>query len=74
MENRDCVLQGLLNLGFLLLGVGSALGRDEIAEQQWQLGNFILFKMVKIKKHLAQTVFQILANKIISSHNTQYLG
>ncbi|KAJ8938554.1 hypothetical protein NQ314_011443 [Rhamnusium bicolor] len=71
---RELVLQALVNFGFVLLGVGSGLGRDPIAEKQWNLGNMILLKIIKRKRHIAQTVIQTLSNHIVTGQSvSQYI-
>ncbi|RZC32682.1 FANCI HD2 domain containing protein [Asbolus verrucosus] len=73
-QDRDLVLQGLVNFAFTLLGVGSPLGRDLVAEKQWHLGSMILFKIIKRKRHTAPVVIEQLSNRIISGHTvTQYI-
>lgn len=70
------MIQGLVNLGFVLLGVGALLGRESlIAKKQWNLGKFILLNLVKEKHHIAHTILQRLCNHIIIGNNiTQYVG
>ncbi|XP_018565780.1 Fanconi anemia group I protein [Anoplophora glabripennis] len=65
-EDRDLVLQALVGFGFTLLGVGSALGRDPIAEKQWTLGNIILLKIIKRKRQIAAVIIQSLCNHIVT--------
>ncbi|EEZ98882.2 Fanconi anemia group I protein homolog-like Protein [Tribolium castaneum] len=73
-QDRDLVLQGLINFAFVLLGVGSALGRDPIAEKQWQLGSIILIKIIKRKRHTASIIVETLCNKIVTEQSvTQYI-
>ncbi|KAI4458189.1 hypothetical protein MML48_7g00003128 [Holotrichia oblita] len=46
LNERDLVIQGLVNLGFVLLGVGALLGRESlIAKKQWNLGKFVLLNL-----------------------------
>ncbi|KAJ8961413.1 hypothetical protein NQ318_014659 [Aromia moschata] len=74
LQDRDLVIQGLVNFGFVLLGIGSALGRDLIAEKQWSLGNMILLKIIKRKRNIASTVIQTLCNHIVTRQNvSQYI-
>ncbi|CAH2009829.1 unnamed protein product [Acanthoscelides obtectus] len=74
IEDRELMLQALVNFGFVLLGVGAALGRDVLAEKQWHLGNMILLKIIKRKQHTAMTIIQTLCNNIITRQSaTQYI-
>lgn len=69
------VLQALVSFGFTLLGVGSALGRDPIAEKQWILGNMILVKIIKRKRIVAAVIIQTLSNQIVTRQSaSQYIG
>lgn len=75
MSDRELVLNGLVNLAFVLLGVGSQLGRDSIAEHQWQLGTMILFKIIKRKRHSASFIIEQLTSKILTNQSVyQYVG
>nr|CAI5817017.1 unnamed protein product [Callosobruchus analis] len=74
IEDRELILEALVNFGFVLLGVGSALGRDIIAEKQWNLGNMILLKIIKRKQHTAMTIIQTLCNNIVTRQSAmQYI-
>lgn len=74
-QDREFVVQGLVNFGFVLLGVGSQLGRDLIAEKQWQLGSIILFKVLKIKRNTTSIIMENLSNRILTEQTvTQYIG
>lgn len=69
------MVEGLVDLSFTLLGIGSALGRDPIAEKQWKLGTKILLKLVKRRRQIAPVVLQNLNNRIITGQNmNQYIG
>lgn len=75
VAERDLVVEGLVNFSFTLLGIGSALGRDPIAEKQWKLGIKILLKLVKRRRQIAPSVLQTLSNRIVTGQNvSQYLG
>lgn len=76
LNDRDLVIQGLVNLGFVLLGVGVLMGRELlITKKQWNLGKYILLNLVKEKHHMAQTILQKLCNYIVIGNNiTQYIG
>lgn len=75
MNDRDLTLRALVNFAFVLLGIGSALGRDIMAEKQWTLGNMILLKIIKRKRHIAPNIIETLSNHIVTGHNvTQYIG
>lgn len=64
-----------MKFAFILLGVGSALGRDLIAEKQWKLGSFILLKLVKRKRQITPEVIQTLNDRIITGQTVnQYTG
>ncbi|CAG9823300.1 unnamed protein product [Phaedon cochleariae] len=74
VEERDLVLSALVSFAFTLLGVGSALGRDIIAEKQWNLGNLILLKVIKRKRQIALTIIQTLSNHIVTRQSvSQYI-
>ncbi|CAG9854126.1 unnamed protein product [Phyllotreta striolata] len=74
VEDRDLALSGLINFAFVLLGVGSALGQDVVAEKQWSLGIAILLKIVKRKRKIASTIIQTLSMNIVSKQNvSQYI-
>ncbi|KAJ8921771.1 hypothetical protein NQ315_008396 [Exocentrus adspersus] len=74
LEDRELVLQALVNFGFVLLGMGSALGRDPIAEKQWNLGDMILMKIIKRKRHIAGTIIKTLSNHIVTRQSvSQYI-
>uniref|UniRef100_A0A6P7FIB2 Fanconi anemia group I protein homolog n=1 Tax=Diabrotica virgifera virgifera TaxID=50390 RepID=A0A6P7FIB2_DIAVI len=74
LQDRDLVLSGLVNFAFVLLEVGSALGRDVIAEKQWSLGNTILLKIIKRKRLIALTILQKLGDHIVTRQSvTQYI-
>lgn len=67
-------MKGLVSLGFVLLGVGSQLGRDIIAEKQWELGINIFVELIKKKRHIASTVIQTICNHILTDSNPmQYI-
>lgn len=68
-ENRDFVLQGLVGISFNLMSVGAALGRDEIAEKQWYLGRMVLLKLIRMKRHTAPSIVQMLCNKVTLGQN-----
>lgn len=75
VEERELVIEGLVKFAYVLLGVGSALGRDIIAEKQWKLGSQILLKLVKRKRQIAPDVIQTLGNCILTGQNVgQYTG
>lgn len=69
------MVEGLVNFSFTLLGIGSALGRDPIAEKQWKLGIKILLKLIKRRRQIAPVVLQNLNNRILTGQNVgQYIG
>lgn len=63
------MLEGLATLSFTLLGIGSPLGRDPIAEKQWKLGTKILLKLLKRKRQIAPIILQTLTNRILTGHS-----
>ncbi|KRT83344.1 hypothetical protein AMK59_4329 [Oryctes borbonicus] len=75
LNERDLIVQGLVNLGFVLLGVGAGLGKDSlIAKKQWNLGKFILLNLVKEKHHTAHTILHKLCNHIVMGNSiAQYI-
>lgn len=75
VAERDLVVEGLVNFSFALLGTGSALGRDPIAEKQWKLGIKVLLKLIKRKREIASVVLKTLNNRILTEKNVgQYIG
>lgn len=75
VAERDLVVEGLVNFSFALLGIGSALGRDSIAEKQWKLGIKILLKLVKRRRQIAPVILKTLENRIVTGQNVnQYIG
>ncbi|XP_060518299.1 Fanconi anemia group I protein isoform X2 [Cylas formicarius] len=74
LHDKELVLQPMVNFGFALLSVGSALGRDIIAEKQWSLGTMILLKIIKYKRHVAPVILKTFTNNIFSRQNAiQYI-
>ncbi|CAH0559213.1 unnamed protein product [Brassicogethes aeneus] len=74
LTNRDLTLQAMVNFAFVLLRIGSGLGRDAMAERQWIIGNMILLKIIKRKRNIAPNIIQMLSNNIVTGHNvTQYI-
>ncbi|KAG5900127.1 hypothetical protein JTB14_012800 [Gonioctena quinquepunctata] len=74
IEDRDLVLSALVKFAFALLGMGAGLGRDIIAEKQWNLGSMILLKIIKRKRLIAHTILQTLSNHIVTRPNvSQYI-
>lgn len=72
---RDLVVEGLVNFSFALLGIGSALGRDPIAEKQWKMGMKVLLKLIKRKREIAAIALKTLNNRILTEQNIgQYIG
>lgn len=75
MEDRDLAIQGAIYLAYGLLEVGAALGRDPIAEKQWELGTYIVVKVLQRKSRITSWVLNELNKRIIKSNNsTQYAG
>ncbi|XP_018318528.1 Fanconi anemia group I protein [Agrilus planipennis] len=71
---RELVIEGLINLAYVLLSFGPALGRDVIAEKHWHLGTNILIKILKKKRNIASCVIQRLSNHIVVGNNvSQYI-
>lgn len=73
VKERVLVVSGLVNLGFALLSVGAGLGQKNIAENQWQLGTFILLKLMKKKREVSSTVIKQLCNRIVTGQNISHL-
>ncbi|XP_067004325.2 Fanconi anemia group I protein [Anabrus simplex] len=70
---REMVKVGLVNLGFVLLGVPAMRGRESVTDKVWSYGRLILVKLVKKQPDVASTVLQTLANRIILGRGvTQY--
>lgn len=75
VAERDLVVEGLVNFSFALLGIGSALGRDPIAEKQWKMGMKVLLKLIKRKRQIAAIALKTLNNRILTEQNVgQYIG
>ncbi|KAH1013955.1 hypothetical protein HUJ04_002869 [Dendroctonus ponderosae] len=72
--DREFILESIANLGFALLSVGSALGRDVIAEKQWTLGTMIILKVMKKKRSIAPIILNTFASHILTRQSaTQYI-
>lgn len=69
------MMEGMVNLAFILLGAKAAKGRETVAEKLWKFGGFILVKLIKKHKEATGTVLQRLIDCIISGQGvTQYTG
>jgi len=69
------VMEGMVNLAFILLGAKAAKGRETVAEKLWKFGGFILVKLIKKHNEATGTVLQQLIDCIISGQAvTQYTG
>ncbi|XP_050310128.1 Fanconi anemia group I protein [Anthonomus grandis grandis] len=74
LGDREFLLEAFANFGFALLSVGSALGRDPIAEKQWNLGTLILLKIIKKRINIASIVLKMFCNHILTRHSApQYI-
>ncbi|XP_066260512.1 Fanconi anemia group I protein homolog [Euwallacea similis] len=72
--DREVLLEAFANFGFALLNVGSALGRDVIAEQQWNLGTMILLKIIKKKLNVVPVILKTFCNHILTRQSArQYI-
>lgn len=77
IADRHLVVQGLVQLAYVLLGVNVMLVKDGnlIAEKHWQLGKMILLKIIKKKRHVAPFIITSLSNRIVTGQNVfQYIG
>ncbi|KAL1497009.1 hypothetical protein ABEB36_008041 [Hypothenemus hampei] len=71
---RDFLLEAFVNFAFNLLSIGSALGRDPMAEKQWTLGTIILLKIIKKKRSVSAVVLKTFCNHILTRQSaTQYI-
>ncbi|KAF2901837.1 hypothetical protein ILUMI_04348 [Ignelater luminosus] len=76
IADRHLVVQGLVQLAYILLGVNAMLIKDGtvIAEKHWQLGKIILLKIIKKKRHVAPFIITSLSNRIVTGQNAfQYI-
>lgn len=75
LRERSSVMEGMVNLAFILLGAKAAKGRETVAEKLWKFGGFILVKLIKKHNEATGTVLQRLIDCIISGQAvTQYTG
>ncbi|GLV41723.1 Fanconi anemia complementation group I [Carabus blaptoides fortunei] len=73
LKERQLAIAGLIHLGFILLSVNVGVGNKHIAQIQWELGTFILLKVMKKKREVSSTIIQQLCNKIIVGQNISHL-
>lgn len=73
LKERQLVVAGLINLGFILLSANFGVGNKHIVEIQWELGTFILLKVMKKKREVSSTIIQQLCNSIIVGQNVSHL-
>ncbi|KAF5299517.1 hypothetical protein FQR65_LT01100 [Abscondita terminalis] len=73
-DERYLVVQGLVQLAYVLLSVGPMLGRegDLVCERQWELGKMILLKVIKKKRQIASSILSSLNNYIVTGHNVAH--
>ncbi|KDR08917.1 Fanconi anemia group I protein [Zootermopsis nevadensis] len=73
LRERSSVIEGMVNLAFILLGEKAAKGRETSAEKLWRLGISVLVKLVKKHNKVTGCVLQRLTDCIISDQAvTQY--
>ncbi|KAK9874973.1 hypothetical protein WA026_005789 [Henosepilachna vigintioctopunctata] len=77
LQDRDIVLQGLINFAFVVLSIKNRLPgiyTDPIVEKQWNLGMLIIIKVCRHKRHKAGIILQEVINNILTDQNvTQYI-
>ncbi|KAK4882809.1 hypothetical protein RN001_006128 [Aquatica leii] len=76
VNGRYLVVQGLVQLAYILLGISPMLGRegDLLCERQWELGKMILLKVIKTNRKIAPCIITSLNNHIITGQNVlQYI-
>lgn len=74
VDERDVVVQGLVNLTFVLLSTASSIGREHHVEKMWSIGKNIIKELIKKKRDLSQIIIQKLCNLIITGQNVhQYI-
>lgn len=69
------VVEGLVNMSFVLLAVGSPLGQEVVVKKMRHIGMYTLLKLMKRKHQISVTVINTAINAIISGQNVnQYIG
>lgn len=59
------MVKGLVDLSFLMMGVGTKLGDEVHTGTLWDIGNKILQKLIKKRFEIGPTVIQCLTDRII---------
>ncbi|PSN53494.1 hypothetical protein C0J52_16738 [Blattella germanica] len=73
LQERGSVMEGLMNLAFVLLAATSPKGKESVAKKLWNLGTFVLVKLIKKHHKTTGTVLQLLTNSIITGQSvSQY--
>ncbi|KAF5276046.1 hypothetical protein FQA39_LY00842 [Lamprigera yunnana] len=72
--DRYFVVEGLVELAYILLRVAPSLSRDSylICERQWHLGKMILIKVLKKRRQIASCIISELSNHIVSEQNVYH--
>lgn len=65
------VEEGLVNLAFELLRVPLIRGREAASDQVWHFGTFILLRLMKYQRHVANSVLQRLCDCMITGEGVQ---
>lgn len=65
------VEEGLVNLAFELLRVAPIKGKEAASDQVWDFGTFVLVRLMRFQRHVANTVLQRLCDCIITGEGIQ---
>ncbi|XP_034234146.1 Fanconi anemia group I protein homolog [Thrips palmi] len=65
------VEEGLVNLAFELLRVPLIRGKEAASDQVWHFGTFILLRLMRYQRHVANSVLQRLCDCIITGEGVQ---
>ncbi|XP_012250897.2 Fanconi anemia group I protein [Athalia rosae] len=74
IKDRHMVVKGLVDLAFMLMGVGVRWMEESYMSAAWDIGNRIIQKLIKKRQEIGSTVLQALNDKIMSggASVTQY--
>lgn len=73
LRERSSVMEGMVNLAFILLGAKAAKGKETVAEKLRRFGMFVLVRLTKKHNETTGPVLQRLTDSIITGQDvTQY--
>lgn len=65
VKDRHVVVKGLVDLAFVMMGMGSKFGDDNHATVLWEIGNKIIQRLIKKRHEIGPTVMGTLTDKIM---------